>query len=1121
VTQAVILFFLLSLASGAAQNPAAPETVKATSTANGPGQSPPASGPEHDERLSLHGTVKSGAMPIPGATVSVTNLSTGDRVVGWTRADGSVQIGVASAGEYVVRVQMAAFAPVTQTITISNSHPAINVNLQLTLMSRAQTEGGFYARGGNGAPNRGFQSLALMQAEAEGQSNSGSESVVPSGMPVPGMPISIATDSVAVSGSNSPGTFAMGSDEMRARAQDYRTQQGGGPGGFGGSGGGPGGGFGGPGGGGPGSGGGGPVMLRMGRGLNMNQPHGSIYYSANDAVFNAAPYSLTGNAIPNPAYLQQRFGVALGGPLNIPHIYHGGNRTFFFVHYNGTLGDTPYTAFSTVPTELERSGNFSQTLLNGQAVQIYNPLNGQLFANGIIPQGMVSSSAQSLLRYIPPPNLPGTFQNLQYVTAATNNSNDLNIRINQALGATSGTPGPGRRRGPQNNLNFGLHYHNADSRLTSPFPSVGGHTSTTGLDVPIGYVRSFGKLINNFRFDFNRSTINTNNLYAFNTDVAGIAGINGVSPSPFNWGIPNLSFTHFAGITDVNPVNNRNQTWTFSDNMNYTRGKQTLRWGGDFRRIQINTETSSDPRGTFVFTGAATSQFVNGTAVAGTGYDFADFLLGLPQQTAVQYGSNPSGYHFRGNSWDLYIQDEWRARGNLTFNIGLRYEYVSPFTETANQIVNLDTNPGFTAVAPVLPGQVGPLSGTAFPITLVYPDHNNFAPRVGVAWKALKNTVVRAGYGINYNTGAYQNMALDMAFQPPFSLTQTNVSSLAAPLTLTNGFPTPAPGSVTNNYGVNPYYRMGYVQIWNLDIQQEISRTLILNLDYTGTKGTNLDILEAPNRTPTGIRIPGVQPFYWTNSVGDSTAEAGSVRLRKRLASGVSVGGTFTWSKSMDDASTIGAGSALISPTGTVAGQTSVAQNAFDLSAERGLSSFNQEFRFTGDYLWEIPAGKGRRWLSNPGLAQDLLGNWQWSGDWTIASGFPFTPRIVGSYADVNSGVNGTLRPNVTGVLVALPNPSIAEWFNVAAFVPAPVGDYGDARRNSINGPGQVVFDMAMTKVVNLSESRALEFRVSANNIFNHPNYSAIDTVLNSPTYGRVISVGAMRSLLMTVRFRF
>ena len=196
-----------------------------------------------------------------------------------------------------------------------------------------------------------------------------------------------------------------------------------------------------------------------------------------------------------------------------------------------------------------------------------------------------------------------------------------------------------------------------------------------------------------------------------------------------------------------------------------------------------------------------------------------------------------------------------------------------------------------------------------------------------------------------------------------------------------------------------------------------------------------------------------------------------------------------------------------MSANGKITGVTVVAQNAFDLSAERGLSSFNQEFKFTGDYLWEFPFGKGRRWLTSPGLTQDFLGGWQWSGDWTIASGLPFTPRIIGSYGNVNSGVNGTLRADVTGPPVNLPNPSINEWFNTAAFVIPPAGQYGNARRNSIIGPGEVLFDMAMTKLIPLKETRTLELRFSTTNVFNHPSIRSIDTVLNSPTFGRVISV--------------
>ena len=177
-------------------------------------------------------------------------------------------------------------------------------------------------------------------------------------------------------------------------------------------------------------------------------------------------------------------------------------------------------------------------------------------------------------------------------------------------------------------LNFGFHYHNVDQTLSSAFPTVGGHTTTTGYDIPIGYVRSFGRLVNNFRFDFNRSSINSTNLYAFKTNITGELGITGVSQTPFTWGLPNLSFTHFAGINDVNPVNDRNQTWTFSDNLIWSHKKHTVRWGGDFRRIQLNTQTDSNPRGSFVFTGAYTSQFVKRPGGAGHGIRFRRFPVG-------------------------------------------------------------------------------------------------------------------------------------------------------------------------------------------------------------------------------------------------------------------------------------------------------------------------------------------------------------------------------------------------------------------------------------------------------------------------------------------------------------
>jgi trimeric autotransporter adhesin len=1065
----------------------------------------------------IMGVVKAGNTPLPGATVMAVDLATRRRIVTLTDTKGQFLFTGLPPGQYFVVAQMAAFAPGRGFAELGPKTTTARVDVDMILASRAPAggrgmfgggmQGGLRASNMPGASGQGqggamaateqeLQSLAGgdSSGESAGETTGGTGGEAAAMQGVPGLQAGAsdtATESVAVSGNTSGGMMrGLSSEEIQERVREFQNQRLfqsagglGGRGGFGGGGGGRG------------------VFIIAGGGRGrggFDQPHGAIFYSVGDSDFDAAPYALSGIPAAKPAFIQHNFGITLGGPLNIPKIYKGGAKNFFFASYNGSLADNPFSSYSTVPTLAERQGIFSNP--------IYNPQTGMEFSQNTIPQ--ISPQAAALLPYIPLPNVPGrNTQNFYYTTTSTDNSNNLNFRLIHNFGATSGpTPFP-RFRGPRNNLNIGFHYRGSNNALTHPFPTVGGSTTTRSFDLSAGYARSFGKVTNIFNFDFNRNRINTQNLYAFLTNIEGQAGIGGVSTNPFNWGLPNLTFSDLSGIQDVNPVLERDQTFSYSDSMIWTHGKHTLRWGGDFRRIQVNPETSSNPRGSFTFTGFNTAQIVGGQPVTGTGNDFADFLLGLPQQTAIQTGANT--YHFRGNSWDLFGQDDWRVRGNFSLNLGLRYEYVSPMSETNNQLVNLDIAPGFVAVAPVQPGQSGPYTGP-FPKTLVNPDRNNFAPRVGLAWKPLKNTVVRAGYGIDYNTQAYHTIAQQLAYQPPFSITETNIEAPTLPLSLAAGFPAPQGSTITNNFAVNRDYRLGYAQIWNLDVQQELSTTLLLNVDYTGTKGTNLDMLEDPNRGPNGLLIPGVQAFTWESSVGDSILHAGTVRLRRRLADGVSVGGSYTYSKSIDNASDIGGGA------------STVAQNAQDLAAERGLSSFDQTHRFTGDYLFELPFGHEKRWLAQPGVRQKLFGDWEWSGDWTIASGFPFTVNVQGDFSEIDRGTNGTLRADpVSGQAPTLPNPSTAEWFNTAAFIVPPSGTYGTLGRNTLRGPSSVTFDMAMSKVFPLGESRMLEIRAQADNVFNHPVFSSIDTTLNTLAFGQVTGTSSMRTIQIVTRFRF
>ena len=540
--------------------------------------------------------------------------------------------------------------------------------------------------------------------------------------------------------------------------------------------------------------------------------------------------------------------------------------------------------------------------------------------------------------------------------------------------------------------------------------------------------------------------------------------------------------------------------------MIWNQGRHNVRWGADFRLQWTKTHSTQNSRGTFTFTGARSAAVVEGLPVQGTGYDFADFLLGLPQSTSLQYGNLT--YNFRGGSWDIYIQDDWRFRSNLTVNLGLRYDYASPYIETSSRIVNLDVAPGFTAVVPVLPGEVGPYHGQ-FPGSLVNPDRNNVAPRIGIAWRMNNRTVVRAGYGVTYNGAAYAAIASQMANQPPFSLTQTNTN--AALLTLQNGFP-PITTSVTNNYGIDPNYRIGYAQQWNLDVQRDIRKLgLQLNVDYTGTKGTRLDVIEAPNRTATGLRIANVQPFNWETSDANSVLHSGSVRMRRRLGRGISLGGTYQFSKSIDNASTVSGGG----------GGGTVAQDAFNLRAERGVSNFDQTHRLNVDYNLELPFGTNKHFLSEKSLWKTFFGDWQVNGSWNIASGTPMTARVLGSYTDVARGSNGSIRANATGLPVQISDPGVAEWFNTAAFTLPPAGQFGNVGRNTIRGPATFVGSLSINKTFPFADGRSIDVRAQATNVLNTPQFRAVDTMVNSPSFGRVTSVGPMRKIQLVARFNF
>ena len=295
-----------------------------------------------------------------------------------------------------------------------------------------------------------------------------------------------------------------------------------------------------------------------------------------------------------------------------------------------------------------------------------------------------------------------------------------------------------------------------------------------------------------------------------------------MSTEPFDYGAPNLSFSQFASLRDQNPSTQTNRTLAIGDTIVKTRGQSTWRFGGDYRDIRADNQVDSNARGSFVFTGAY------------TGVDFGDFLLGLPQQASEQFG--PGLERFRSTSWDLFVQDDWRATDKITVNAGLRYEYFSPVSEADNSLVTLDVPPDFSAAVPVVAGVTGPYSGP-LPDTIVRPFRTGFAPRIGVAWRPKQGSVIRGGYSINYNSSNYASIAQQLAGQPPFAEASTVLASAGSPIALSTALAGSTPGQTTNTYAVDPNYGMGYVQIWNLDYQRDLSRTIQVGVGYTGTRG--------------------------------------------------------------------------------------------------------------------------------------------------------------------------------------------------------------------------------------------------------------------------------------------
>ena len=847
--------------------------------------------------------------------------------------------------------------------------------------------------------------------------------------------------------------------------------------------------------------------------------NGGVAIILDNSATDANNYPISGVAASKISYDLITGNAYLGGPIKIPRILPRGPD--FFVNYAWTRNNNAAIDTGLVPTLDERMGNLAG-LVNGQGqpVTVYNPATGAPYANNQVP---VSAQAAALLALYPQPNpqiSAASGYNYQASVLNSVHQDGLQSRLMKSLGR-------------RDQLYGGFNFKSTRAANVSLFNFVDA-IGTLGINANVHWTHRFNShlfLFTSYNFSRLRTEITPNFANRVNISGPADANVAGNDQDPADWGPPTLTFTSgIASLTDANSAFNRSQTDGVSISAGVYRGRHNISVGGDFRKQDYNDDFQQNPRGTFAFTGAATATAAES---ATSGSDLADFLIGIPDTSAIAYGN--ADKYFREPVYDLFLNDDWRLLSSLTINAGMRWEYSAPMTELLGRLVNLDLNSGFTAGAPVLgTDPVGSITGAHYPASLIRPDRRGLEPRVGLAWRPIpaSTLVARASYGIYDDTSVYQTLVLDMAQQAPFSKSLSVANGAACPLTLANGFLDCA-GVTPDTFAIDPNYRVGYAQVWQLALQRDLPGALQVVVTYNGVKGTHGAQQFLPNTNPIGAAdaCPSCPAgFVYRTSGGNSTRQSGQVQLRRRLKDGFTATLEYTYSKSIDDDAVLGGQGYVTSSTqsqnaatGAAPTQTAaIAQNWRDPRAERALSTFDQRQLLNFSAQYTSGEGLGGGTLMS-GWRGRMFKEWTLEGTLSQGTGLPETPIYP---VDVpGTGYSSTIRPSLTGAPIYAS--SGVTHLNAAAFEAPAAGAWGTAGRDSITGPNQFSLNSSLARTFRPHGKTYLDLTVAATNVLNHPEFTAWNALWddaalsNAQQFGRPTAANSMRKLETTLRLRF
>jgi len=937
-----------------------------------------------------------------------------------------------------------------------------------------------------------------------------------------------------------------------------------------------------------------------------NELHGVALAYMRGPKFSAAPWSNAVTNRPVATLRSSQYSFSAGGPVVIPKIYNGRNRTFFFAAFEPYYRQDHVTAYALLPTDAMRGGDFSNTsttLSNGSQVPVPNSVisrfpgitftpitlfqtvnlsNGQFtsrpvaqitpFTNNMIPSTFLDASALKSLQFVPSggdyfidPN--GQLENYTVLRFVKEDDKRLDMRFDQEVTSRNHmtfrltrTPGIGIK-------GFGspVNGNGADYSVAKQILLSDRHTFSPTLinDLRLNYTR--GRFSNNLTPEFDALT--GRNL---NTEL-GLPNLTHGGIPLFTNGLGTFGNIGSGGSTQVEDVEER---YTITDIVYLSRGNKSWKFGADLNHaIQNVASEFTATGGSYAFTSALTTS--NGASNGTGGLAFASFLMGVPNTYTLKNALIP--FYYRWNSGALFVQNDWKVKPNLTLNLGLRYSLELPRTEKYDHqgVFRIDEPVSINLPSPVtLPGTGQVLTSFTVPTfefsgrggrsRYLYPaDYKNFEPRFGFAWSPdfswnkSHNIVIRGGYGVSHVpvNGFNRLPKPDFATSPSFTFPNenqvnpgfllrlgTNPPSLI-PQTPDQAMAIPSDGVVTLNslryqafgFAISPNTKTPYIQNWNLGIEWQIGKSTVIEFSYVGAKGTHLfmpnenvnpknvavlngylNLSQDPNgtipdplgRTSTTGSVIAVQrgslgsPFQGFSSIpmlfdgsANSIRHAGYVSVTRRVSRGFAFTSNYTYGKSIDDASDSGTDKNVLS-VGRTDGQVALGGTRVN---DRSVSIFDVRHIWNSTFLYDVPFGRGRRWLQNAwGPVQAIAGGWTLTGTVRFQSGFP----AMATLSDTNllGDLTHTTRPNiVAGVPIVNPLFNIncpvgnlcQPYLNPAAFERPPKGTLGNAPRtlDVARGPWSKLFDASVQKDFPLGEKRKIQIRVDFINAFNHPNF--------------------------------